>query len=165
MQIQVDSREKPRAIKSILAEFERQEVGYFISKLYVGDYMNTANTSLVVDRKQNLFELCSNVCQDHERFRRELIRAQEHGIHIIFLCEHGQGIRCMEDIIWWDNPRRHFRQRDPETGSWIEVETKATSGDTLFKILRTLERKYGCEFMFCDKKETGDRIIRILSET
>ncbi|MCD8207436.1 MAG: ERCC4 domain-containing protein [Bacteroidales bacterium] len=165
MQIQVDSREKPKAIKSILAEFDRREVAYFVSKLYVGDYMDTTNTSLVVDRKQNLFELCSNVCQDHERFRRELIRAQEHRIHIVFLCEHGQGIRCLEDVIWWDNPRRHIRQRDPETGAWIETETKATTGDTLFKILRTLERKYECEFRFCDKKETGNQIIRILSET
>ena len=38
------------------------------------------------------------------------------------------------------------------------------TGETLYKILYTQERKYGCKFLFCDKKDTGKEIIRILSE-
>ena len=43
MDIQIDSREKPEAIKQILAEFDRAKVHYFKSKLYVGDYQNLDN--------------------------------------------------------------------------------------------------------------------------
>ena len=162
MNIQIDSREKARAIQKIVAEFDRQGVDHFVSKLYVGDYMNFDNPRLIIDRKQNLNELCSNVCQGHNRFRDEMLRAQEHGIHMIILCEHGKGMECLEDVIWWDNPRRHKRFWDPETGRWTERETNATTGDKLYKILSTFQRKYGCRFLFCEKKDTGRRIIELL---
>lgn len=162
MIIQIDSREKARAIKKIVEEFDRQGVKHPVSKLMVGDYMNYDNPRLIIDRKQNLSELCSNVCQDHERFRRELILAQENDIQIIFLVEHGKGIRRLEDVIWWENPRRWKRWKNPETGRWEERETKAMKGDTLYKVLKTQERKYGCRFLFCDKADTGKEIIRIL---
>lgn len=162
MIIQIDSREKARAIKNIVAEFDKRGIIHPVSKLMVGDYMNYDNPRLIIDRKQNLTELCSNVCQDHERFRRELLLAQENEIKIIFLVEHGNGINCLEDVIWWNNPRRFKRVIDQVTGKWKEVETKAMQGETLYKILRTQERKYGCRFLFCDKKDTGKRIIELL---
>ena len=59
MQIQIDSREKARAIKKIVDEFDKQGIQHFISKLYVGDYMSYDNPRLVVDRKQCLSEVCS----------------------------------------------------------------------------------------------------------
>lgn len=162
MNIQIDSREKARAIRKIVEEFDRCSVDYFVSKLYVGDYMNYDNPRLIIDRKQNLTELCSNVCQGHNRFRNEILRAKEHGIELIILCEHGNGVECLEDVIWWDNPRRHKRIKNSQTGRWESRETKATSGDKLYKILCTFEKKYGCRFLFCDKKDTGRRIIELL---
>lgn len=158
--IQVDSREKERAIKQIIAEFDKQGIKHYSSKLFVGDYMSLDNPKLIIDRKQNLTEICSNVCQDHERFRAELIRAQDAGIKLIILCEHGKGINSLEDIIWWDNPRIHKRVK--ENGKWIDKKTKAMPGETLYKVLSTIERKYGVEFQFCDKSDTGKRIIEIL---
>lgn len=163
MIIQIDSREKSRAITKIAAEFERQGIIHPVSKLMVGDYMNYDNPRLIIDRKQNLPELCSNVCQDHERFRRELILAQKNEIQLVFLVEHGNEIRQLTDVIWWENPRRWKRRKNPDTGRWEEVETKAMTGETLYKILCTQERKYGCRFLFCDKEQTGSEIIRILS--
>lgn len=161
MIIQIDSREKQRAIKNIVAEFDRQGIVHPTSKLWIGDYMSYDNPRLVVDRKQNLLEVCSNVTQDHERFRREVQRAQENGIKIIFLVEHGDGIECLEDVLWWENPRRHKRRK--VNGKWKDVETKATTGETLYNILTTIQSKYGCEFRFCDKVETGKKIVEILS--
>ena len=70
MVIQIDSREKARAIRKIVAEFDRQGIIHPVSKLMVGDYMNYDNPRLVIDRKQNLSELCSNVCNVHDRIRR-----------------------------------------------------------------------------------------------
>ena len=164
MIIQIDSREKARAIKEIIKEFDRQGITHPVSKLMVGDYMNYDNPRLVIDRKQNLSELCSNVCQDHERFRRELMLAMQNEIQIVFLVEHGKGIKQLADVIWWDNPRRWKRRKNQETGKWEEIETKAMTGETVYKILCTQERKYGCKLLFCDKKQTGEEIIRILRD-
>lgn len=164
MIIQIDSREKARAIKKIVAEFDREGIKHPVSKLMVGDYMNYDNPRLIIDRKQNLTEVCSNVCQQHERFRMEIVRAQEMGIKLIFLVEHGKGIETLDDVIWWDNPRKRKRIQDPVTGRWKTIETKAMDGETLYKILRTMERKYGVEFLFCEKADTGKEIIRLLSE-
>ena len=162
MVIQIDSREKARAIKKIVEEFDRQGVQHPVSKLMVGDYMNYDNPRLIIDRKQNLTELCSNVCQDHVRFRNELLLAKEIGVQLVILVEHGKGIRRLEDVIWWNNPRRHKRVQIG--GRWQTIETKAMEGDVLYKILCTQQRKYGVRFLFCDKRETGREIIRILRD-
>lgn len=161
MVIQIDSREKPKAIQGIIEEFDRQGIVHPVSKLWIGDYMNYDNPRLVVDRKQNLIEVVSNVTQDHERFRNEMLRAQQNGIKIVFLVEHGDGIECLEDIIFWENPRLH--KVKTINGKRIEYTTKATTGETLYNILRTIMRKYGVEFRFCDKAETGRKIVEILT--
>lgn len=158
----IDSREKARAIKKIVAEFDRQGVVYCTNKLYVGDYMSLDNPRLIIDRKQNLTEMCANICQQHERFRNELVRSQEMGIKLIILIEHGSQIKSIDDVAKWENPRRYKRIRDKSTGQLKTIETKAMKGETLAKIMRTMERKYGCEFRFCDKLSTGKRIIEIL---
>lgn len=161
MVIQIDSREKERAIKKIVQEFDSRGIKHPTSKLLVGDYMSYDNPRLIIDRKQNLSELCSNVCQGHERFRKELIRAMENEIRLIFLVEHGKGIEKLEDVIWWDNPRSVKRARGQD-GRWRNVTTKAMQGEVLYKILCTMQRKYNCRFLFCDKDETGRKIIELL---
>lgn len=147
--IQIDTREKPKAISNILRCFELSGIKYISSKLYVGDYTLVNNQSVVVDRKRNLSEVCSNVCQQHERFRNELVRAQEAGIKIYILVEHGKGIRCLEDVRKWVNPR-------------LKVSPKAMTGKKLYKIMKTQQEKYGIEYVFCDKKQTGYMILKLL---
>ena len=80
----------------------------------------------------------------------------------MFLCEHGKGIEKLDDVLWWENPRA--KKRVKKNGIWIEQEQKVMHGDTLYKILCTMQRKYGVEFLFCDKKNTGKRIMEILSD-
>ena len=160
MIIQIDSREKAKAIQKIIEEFDRQGIKHPVSKLMVGDYMNYDNPRVIVDRKQNLTEVCSNVCQDHERFRRELVLAKENGIQLIILCEHGKDIKSLEDVIFWKNPRSEKRKKID--GKWQTVQTNAMKGDVLYKILTTLQEKYGVRFEFCDKEETGRKIVEIL---
>lgn len=160
MTIQVDSREHQHAIQDILAEFDKQGVKHYTSKLYCGDYMSLDNPRLVIDRKQNLHELCGNVCQQHERFRAEMQRAKENGIKIIFLCEHGRNIKALDDVLWWTNPRETYREK--VEGVWVTKHRKVIQGDTLYKILNTMQNRYGVEFLFCEKKDTGKRIIELL---
>lgn len=151
MTIWVDSREKSRAIAKILSEFERQGAEYFISKLPVGDYMSLDNPRLIIDRKQSLLELCLNVGSDHRRFIAEITAAQKYGIRLLFLVEHGGGIKTLSDVARWENPR-------------LKESPKAISGERLFKILTALEAKYGVKFYFCEKRETGERILSLLGE-
>lgn len=151
MTIQCDTREHRGQIERIENQFDELGVKHFRSKLYCGDYQSLDNPRLVVDRKKDLQELCGNVCQQHERFRSELIRAQEHGIQIVILCEHGGQIRELEDVYFWNNPRKR-------------TSPKAMDGWQLFKILNTMKNKYGVRFEFCDKRQTGRRIMEILSD-
>lgn len=165
MDIQIDSREKARAITKIVKEFDAQGIKHFTSKLLVGDYMSLDNPRLIIDRKQNLQELCGNVCQQHERFKRELLRAIEAGIQLVILVEHGAGIRSVEDVYFWQNPRKHevkWRWKDGKREKYV-VSAKAVDGEQLYKSLCTIRDRYGVRFEFCTKNETGKRIIEILS--
>ena len=149
--IQCDTREHSGQIERIEKQFDALGVKHFRSKLFCGDYQSLDNPRLVVDRKQDLGELCSNVCQQHDRFRAELVRAQEYGIQIVILCEHGGSIKSLEDVYFWSNPRK-------------KVSPKAMDGWKLFKTLYTMKEKYGVRFEFCDKRQTGKRIVEILSD-
>ncbi|MGN0462959.1 MAG: ERCC4 domain-containing protein [Ruminococcus sp.] len=150
MVIQIDTREKPKAIGQIVKTFDTQGIKCFRSKLFAGDYMNMDNPRLVIDRKQNLLEVCNNVCQDHKRFVAELKRANEYGIKIIFLVEHSENISKLEDVANWVNPR-------------LKQSSMAVSGERLYKKLSVIEKTFNTKFLFCKKADTGQRIIDLLS--
>ena len=145
----IDTREKPKAIQTILKQFEAAGVNSIRSKLYSGDYQLMSNPYLVVDRKQSLSELCNNVVQDHRRFRDELVRAKEVGISVVVLVEHGGAIKSIEDVPNWVNPR-------------LKVSPLAVSGERLYRIMHNTAARYGFEWAFCDKVHTGKKIIEIL---
>ena len=149
MVIQIDTREKSRAIKQILRYFDNNQIKHISSKLYVADYVNLENPLVAIDRKQNLLELVQNVCQGHKRFTAELARAKEAGIKVIVLVEHGGNIKCLEDVNKWQNPR-------------LKESPMAVSGQRLYKILYAMEKHYGVDFEFCAKHETGKRIVELL---
>ena len=119
--------------------------------MYVGDYQLMSNPYLVIDRKQNLNEVCNNVVQDHKRFTDELKRAAEVGISVVVLVEHGADIKTLEDVAKWENPR-------------LKESPLAVSGERLYKIMRAIEYSYNTRFEFCTKAQTGRRIVEILME-
>ena len=149
MTITIDTREKPRAITKILAEFDRQGIQVVRRALNFADYWNPDNPGKIIDRKQNLLEVGSNVVQDRKRFLREIERCNRAGCHMIVLVEHGGRIRSLEDVINWKNPR-------------LKVSPLAVSGERLYKIMKQLELTYGIEWQFCSKVQTGKKIIEIL---
>lgn len=182
MQIQVDTREHKSEWLRIEKQLQELGVKYFRSKLFVGDYMSLDNPRLVIDRKKDLLEICGNVCQQHDRFKAELIRAQEQGIKIFILCENGNGIGCLEDVMFWDNPRKAEWMKNLRM-KYIKYKTlgesdflaqlKAdnvpkselmppTSGKLLYKSLCTIRDEYNVNFYFCDPTETGREIVRLL---
>lgn len=165
MNIQIDSREKARAIRKIIKHFDDNGIKHFSSKLLVGDYMSLDNPRLIIDRKQNLQELCGNVCQQHERFKRELLKAIDAGIQLVILVEHGPDIKSVEDVYFWKNPRKHEIRWKYENEKRVKyvVSEKAVDGNQLYKSLCTIRDRYGVRFEFCTKNETGKRIIEILN--
>jgi hypothetical protein len=136
-----------------LARIQRQLAALgcktIVSKLYVGDYQSLDNPRLVIDRKKDLQEICGNVTQQHERFQRELLRAQEAEIQLIILIEHGDDIQSLEDVYFWDNPR-------------LSKSPKATTGKSLYRSLCTIRDRYNVRFEFCTKRETGQKIMELL---
>lgn len=150
--LMIDSREKPKAIKSIIAEFKKQNVPYMVSKLPVGDYMDYNRPNLVIDRKQNIAELAKNCTADHERFRRELERAKAVGAKLVILVEQNRyksgdrWIRVGEisDLMLWSSPHTTIR------------------GEKIYRVLASWCARYNIEVKFCDKRQTGKEIIETI---
>lgn len=164
MQIQVDTREHNKEWERIKGQFDALGVQYFRSKLYVGDYQSLDNSRLVIDRKKDLQEICGNVCQQHERFKAELLRAKEQGIKLVILCEHGADIKSLEDVYFWQNPRKYQIRWKTVNGKRVRdvISAKAVDGNQLYKSLCTIRDRYNVDFVFCQKEETGQKIIEIL---
>ncbi len=164
MIIQCDTREHKKELERIQHQFDRLGVDYFNAKLSVGDYMSDLCPGISIDRKKDLLELCGNVTQQHKRFQAELNRAIKENIHLIILCEHGQWIERLSDVYWWHNPRLDRMEWVIEDGKPVKKQLypKATTGEQLYKSLQTMVDKYGIEVRFCEKKNTGYEIARIL---
>jgi ERCC4-type nuclease len=165
VQIQVDTREHKAEWERIQKQFDDMGIKYFRSKMYVGDYQSLDNPRLVIDRKKNLQELCGNVCQQHERFKAELIRALQQNIKIVILVEHGEDVKTLEDVWFWENPRKHeirWRMVNGKRVRTVQSE-KAVDGSQLYRSLKTIKDRYNVDFVFCTKEQTGQKIVEILN--
>ena len=121
------------------------------SKLPYGDY--ALPPRIAVDTKRNMEEIAGNICGsrgEHSRFKKECIRARECGAKLYFLVENLCGIECLEDVHTWINPRCIY---DP----------KCVQGERLEKAMKTMQERYGCEFLFCRPEESGGIIKRLLA--
>lgn len=150
MNIQIDTREKAHAITRILEEFEAQGINYFSSKLYIADYMNLDNPLVFIDRKQNVAEIAQNATSGHKRFKAELERLKQLNAKMYILIEQDtvnrKKIKSLEDIILWK----------PKFGKIV--------GEQIYRILASWQYKYNIEFVFCNKRDTGKDIIRLLEK-
>lgn len=146
----VDSREKwtqGNGDNHIRRAFDKAGIDYVVRKLDEGDYMMEGGT-VTVDRKQNLDELAANLLNkvDKARFWREARRAAQKGIKLIVLCEHGDGIESINDV-----PR------------WKSKYTQITGRSIITEMIR-LEMAYGVRWCFCDRRNAGEWIIKLLGE-
>jgi len=150
----IDSREKPKAIRSIVKYFDSIGLVHETSKLFIGDYQDFNRPQIIVDRKQNISELAKNCTADHERFRRELERAQKANTTLVVLVEQNRykdrdrWIHCesVEDLMLWESPHTTIR------------------GEKVYRVLRSWMAKYPLRVEFCDKRNTGRRIYEIIYE-
>lgn len=148
----IDSREKPHAIAGIVDYFDRNGINHTTSKLLFGDYMDYNRPGLVIDRKQNIAELAKNCTIEHERFRRELERAQITGATLVVLVEQNRykdrgewvTVNDVSDLMRWTSPHTQVR------------------GEKVFRVLVSWMAKYPLRVQFCDKRSTGRTISKIL---
>ena len=162
--IQIDTREHKQEVIRIEQQFDSLGINHFRSKLYCGDYQSLDSGRLVIDRKKDLLEVAGNVTQQHIRFQKELLRAKDADIRLIILCEHGEEIQSLEDVYFWHNPRLDEMKWTTVNGRPCRVKKypAATTGMQLYRCMLTIRERYGIQWEFCQKHETGKRIAELL---
>lgn len=141
----IDTREKKW--EHIKHYFDTHNIEYEVRKLDTGDYFNTENPNVVIDRKANLQEVCQNLSSGREnihRFMNECKRAKASRIRFIVLIE-GTNCKTLADVKVWTSKYTKY------TGMW------------LFRAMERLYYAYGVEWMFCRKSETAKKILELLN--
>lgn len=165
--ILVDSREQK--CDHVTAAFDKLGIVYDRTKLYVGDYSLPYDQSVCIDRKAGLQEVYSNIIQEHDRFRREVCRAMNAGIHLIMLVE-DPWIEELDQVAEWRNERVtnwYFINRMHQLGKMLDKKISnkpPVPSDRLMAAMRSMGLKYGIEWMFTTHKLCGQRIAEILGE-
>ena len=131
------------------------------------DFLGSYKVS--VDTKRDMQEIVGNICgKQHARFRDECILAQNNGIKLYVLIENTDGVKSIDDVFRWKNPRLHRYNKIAymhNMGKWLNValpKAKPTSGETLAKAMLTMQLKYGVEFLFCRPEDAGEKILELL---
>ena len=64
----------------------------------------------------------------------------------------------------WQNPRKYQIRWKTVNGKRVKdvISAKAVDGNQLYKSLCTIRDRYSVEFVFCQKEETGQKIIDLL---
>lgn len=138
-------------------------------KLKKADLVGDVKVS--VDSKKDLLEVAGNICSSsHNRFRDEIILSKKCGCKMYVLVEEN-GINSVQDVFRWQNPRMHRYNKIAymhKMGRWMNIKLPKkppTSGQTLAKAMLTMQLKYGVEWVFCSREESGKEIIRLLTGT
>ena len=141
----VDTREQKW--DHIRQYFDKNGIEYEVKKLNEGDYFNTDYPGIVIDRKANLQEICTNLSKGSSniiRFTAECKRARQNKLRFIVLIE-GTSYREVKEIAGWHS------KYTKHTGKWLV--------DKMF----ALTVSYDVEWMLCKKNETAKRILEVLS--
>ncbi len=144
MIIYADTRQKDG--KHTKKHEQIEKLGYTLQHkaLSIGDYMLEGKDNISIDTKQNLDEIASNVFDESGRFMREVRKAYQNKVKLIVLIEQGGKIKSIEDVPQWNS-------------KYSKITGRGLS-NRLFKI----HVAYGTEFLFCDKRVTGKRIVELL---
>jgi len=162
MVIICDTRQQAGKHKNIERYFERNGIETVRHKLDVGDYA-VEGVPISVDTKQDLSEVYCNLITDHDRFRRECVRAKDSGIRLIVLVE-DSSVSCLEDVKDWQNPRVVQWNWAVERGLRPMGKAPPISSKRLYGIMRTMTENYGIQWEFCHKNSTGKRIVELLTK-
>lgn len=146
MLIEMDTRnQKDEYVTDYL---DNQGIKWIRSKLYAGDIKLLNSTKVIIDIKKDLLEMCGNLTslKEHQRIKREIERAKEIGCErFIFLIKEPK-IKSVDEVVNWSSKRTKVK------------------GETLMKIMKTMNERYNVEFMFTTKENAGKKIMELLTE-
>lgn len=122
------------------------------SMVIVGDYC--IPPAVAIDTKANMEEIAQNIggsADEHNRFISELKKAQDIGVSLYVLIENSEGIKSIEDVCRWYNPR-------------LDYSPQAIDGKRLAKAMATIQKRYGCRFVFSSPEDAGQKVVDILEK-
>lgn len=150
MVIVEDSRNQIGKHKNINAYLQSVGLRVIRSKLIVGDYVIANRQDTSIDTKKDMIETSMDLFRDHRRFRDECQLAKDCEIRLVVLIEDNT-VGSYDELLQWVNPQPNRSALTP-------------NGERCFKVMKAMEYSYGVEFQFCKKKDTGKRILQILTE-
>ena len=145
--IELDTRNQKDAY--ITKYFDKHGIKYIRNKLYAGDVKLLNSTKVIIDLKANVEEIGHNICnsKEHARILRELKRAEDIGCKSFVFLIKDKRIKCKDDLI-----------------NWTSKNTKI-KGSTLYKAMCTMNKKYGCKFMFVSKENAPKYVLKLLNKS
>jgi hypothetical protein len=150
MVIVEDSRNQVGKHKNINAYLQSVGLRVIRSKLIVGDYVIANRQDTSIDTKKDMVEVSQDIFRDHKRFRAECELAKDCEIRLVVLIE-DNSVGSYDELLKWANPQPNRSALTP-------------NGERCYKVMKAMEYSYGVEFQFCKKKDTGKRILQILTE-
>ena len=160
--IRIDTRECKN--KPILDYFFKVRQPFIIAKVDAGDYCYDYNEengeypSVVVDTKKDMMEVITNLTKGHERFRKEILRANEHNCKLVVLIR--EPLARLESVKYY-KPRRY--SKNFPVASLRGKPMSNANMETIYKVMYSMKQKYNLDWQFCDKEDAGRKILQILN--
>lgn len=137
--IKVDTREKQNS--HITKFFKENGIEFCTDKTcYIGDYCNTENPNVYVERKNSWDELAGNCGRNHDRFKRELERLDDCGGKMFIVVE-----------------------TNIPLNEWKPKHVRKMTAEQMDKILTAWAHKHRISIMTTPKEQAGQWIYKILT--
>ena len=159
--ILVDTREKDNAY--VLKDFTKLEYNYKEQKLDEGDYQSSYNPNCVIDLKNGLIEVQSNIAgskKNKARFLREVKRCIDKNKKLIVLIREPY-IYSVTGVQYWKSPTHDYYDKTRKV--WVEKPYTKVSGKFLMKVMQRYAKEYGVEWRFCKRADTATEIVKLLN--
>lgn len=145
-----DTRQQKGKHNNVRKYCDSQGVEIYPLTLSVGDYMLGERCGdkiapigkIAVDTKQSLIECASDLTKDEQALNKKYRKCYEQGIRLYVLIE--EQFDSIYDIAKWKNPHGKI------------------DGRKLLDKMHRLTMMYGVQFVYCDKKHTGEMLIKLL---
>lgn len=149
--------------------FKFNNIKVLKSKLPFGDYSLYGDMSLVIDTKKDIMEVAQCLMQGHERFRKEIVGANNFNTGIIILIEENVKYTFKTLISDYKIPCYKTKGFKKANGKSIMTHYQGQpmarfNIESVVKTMLTMQEKYGVLFMFTTKEKCGEDIINILSK-
>ncbi len=147
-----DTRQKKDCHENIKKQCNTLKIKLISKKLDVADYQLKGVDNVLIDTKQNLYELASNLFGKNEvvRFQKMCKRAKQNNIKLYILTEQPM---TKEKLLKWTSRKK----RD---GTLI---TKIT-GKQIYNKMQIYSLAFGVKWRFCRKADTVKTMLKLFNQ-